>query len=251
MYYFAFYATNEDIYGSVTVIGYQTTTSLIAGRAMTTEVEEDETDVYMFSTAKDMVSSLTITPLKGTLKVWITDVDSNGRQIEKTEAKKTVVEKESVEILLPKKDAVVWHGIHIQSREKEGSTYTLLLQHQDTVVNLEDGVGLNLVKKIGSISNFEYSGKDDSTLIVMSNVLLSVELTCPHELTLNDTSAPGSGNVARVDSINPEKKEDKNDKSSVVAEKLNHIDFSMVSKIRTFQLNPKICTRYRLTIRND
>jgi len=54
-----------------------------------------------------------------------------------------------------------------------------LLQHEDTVVNLEDGTGLTLVKKIGSISNFEYSGKDESTLIIMSNVMLAVDLTCP------------------------------------------------------------------------
>ena len=74
------------------------------------------------------------------------------------------------------------------------------------MVNLEDGVSLSLAKKVGSISNFEYSGSDESTLIVMCNVMLAVDLSCPHELALNDTSAPGTGNVARVDSIDPVKK---------------------------------------------
>jgi len=55
-----------------------------------------------------------------------------------------------------------------------------------------------------------------------------------------------------VDSINPTKKDtEKNETSLVVAEKLNHLDFSMVSKIRTYMLSPKKCGRYRLTIRND
>jgi len=39
LYYFAFYATTEDIYGSVTIISEETATMLVAGRAMTTEVE--------------------------------------------------------------------------------------------------------------------------------------------------------------------------------------------------------------------
>lgn len=96
LYYFAFFATTEDIYGSATVIGDQTATMLIAGRAMTTEVEEDETDIYMFAKGRNMQGSLTITPLKNTLKVWITDVDSNGKQIEGGEVKKTIIERDPV-----------------------------------------------------------------------------------------------------------------------------------------------------------
>lgn len=39
-YYFAFFATTEDIFGSVTVMRDQTSTALVPGRAMTTEVEQ-------------------------------------------------------------------------------------------------------------------------------------------------------------------------------------------------------------------
>lgn len=135
--------------------------------------------MYMFTSTKNAVSSLTITPLKNSLKVWITEVDFNGRQIDGAETKKAIVEKDSVEIVVPAIDKIGWYGIHVQTREKEGSTYTLLLQHQDTVVNLEDGVSLNLIKKQGSVSIFEYAGKEEATLVVMSFGVLSVELSCP------------------------------------------------------------------------
>jgi hypothetical protein len=68
---------------------------------------------------------------------------------------------------------------------------------------------------------------------------------------------PADTTQARVDTFNSEitptnKGEGKTLKNeSLIAERFTHIDFTTVSKIRTFKLNPNQCSRYRLSIRND